>query len=102
MLYCCRKTSCAEWCLSKGGGSCDHLFVNVRQNGTDVDFERCEEVVEKTCPVLDKDKVNRRNCAKDHHCTSLDQMFMCELGMCTNITDVFRYDLISSLQMMTY
>ena len=26
-----RSTSCAEWCLSKGGGSCDQLFVSVRQ-----------------------------------------------------------------------
>eukprot|EP00090_Calanus_glacialis_P002363 TRINITY_DN11756_c0_g1_i1.p1 TRINITY_DN11756_c0_g1~~TRINITY_DN11756_c0_g1_i1.p1 ORF type:complete len:463 (+),score=131.42 TRINITY_DN11756_c0_g1_i1:108-1496(+) len=85
----CKSTSCAEWCLSKGGNSCDHLFVNVRQNGTDVDFEGCHEVVEKTCPVLDESLTNSRNCAKDHHCTSLDQMFMCEAGMCTNITDVF-------------
>ena len=63
----------------------------MRQNGTDVDFEGCHEVVEKTCPVLDESKTHSRNCAKDHHCTSLDQMFMCEAGMCTNITDVFRY-----------
>ena len=71
----CRKTSCAEWCLSKGGGSCDQLFVNVRQNGTDVDYEGCQDVTEKICPVLDKSSAASRNCAKDHHCTSLDGMW---------------------------
>lgn len=32
-------SSCTEWCLSKGGGACDQIYVRVRQNGTDVDFE---------------------------------------------------------------
>ena len=92
-----RSTSCAEWCLSKGLNRCDHLFVNVRQNGTDVDFEGCEGVVEKVCPVLDQSVDNRRNCAKDHHCTSLDQMFLCERGMCTNITEVYRFVLCKAI-----
>lgn len=35
----CRLSSCTEWCLGKGGGACDQIFVQVRQNGTDVDFE---------------------------------------------------------------
>ena len=35
----CRVSSCTEWCLSKGGGACHQIYVRVRQNGTDVDFE---------------------------------------------------------------
>lgn len=88
----CRRSSCAEWCLSKGGGSCDHLYVSVRQNGTDVDFEDCTEVVENPCPVLSKDKNGLYNCKKDNQCTSLNDIFMCELGVCRNITDVFSCD----------
>jgi len=65
------------------------LFVNVRQNGTDVDYEGCQDVTEKICPVLDKSSAASRNCAKDHHCTSLDGMWMCEEGICKNITEVY-------------
>ena len=45
-----RSSSCAEWCLSKGGSSCRHIFVSVRQNGTDVDWEQCDNIVTTTCP----------------------------------------------------
>lgn len=26
-IFACRWSSCSEWCLSKGGGSCTHLYV---------------------------------------------------------------------------
>ena len=31
-----------------------------------------------------------RDCAKDDECSSLDQMFLCQLGTCWNITGAFR------------
>lgn len=87
----CKSTSCAEWCLSKGGGSCDHLFVSVRQNGTDVDFEDCEEVFEKICPVIESTDGEMSNCKKNHptQCTRLTGLFQCEVGVCRNISSVY-------------
>ena len=29
------------------------------------------------------------NCARDNACSSLDQLFLCELGVCWNITSAF-------------
>jgi len=85
----CKSTSCAEWCLSKGGGSCDQLFVSVRQNGTDVNFEDCGEVFEKNCPKYESTDELLSNCKKDQECTELTGVFNCELGVCRNITSVY-------------
>ena len=48
----CRWASCSEWCLSKGGGDCTQLIVNVRANGTDVELEGCDPASEKECQNL--------------------------------------------------
>jgi len=85
----CKSTSCAEWCLSKGGGSCDQLFVSVRQNGTDVNFQECHKVFEKHCPKYESTDELLSNCKKDKECTELTGMFECELGICRNITSVY-------------
>ena len=42
-----------------------------------------------TCPKFSKEDEEGRNCAKDNHCSSLDGMFLCEAGICWNITDAF-------------
>ena len=89
LLHVLRSTSCAEWCLSKGGSSCHHLYVSVRQNGTDVAWEDCQEVTTTTCPRFEKLPEDGRDCAKDNDCTSLDQMFLCQAGTCWNITRAF-------------
>ena len=26
-IIACKWSSCSEWCLSKGGGACDHIYV---------------------------------------------------------------------------
>ena len=85
----CKWSTCSEWCLSKGGGDCTHLFVSVRSNGTDVDLEECEGVEDKYCASLDTEVVAKRNCKEDHKCTRLDRMFRCGKGVCYNITDVY-------------
>ena len=30
-----------------------------------------------------------RNCKNDHVCTALERLFLCENGLCQNVTDVF-------------
>lgn len=85
----CRWTSCSEWCLSKGGADCTHLFVSVRSNGTDVLLQGCRDKFDKYCASLDLNTIEKRNCKKDHKCTRLDKMFRCEDGLCWNITDVY-------------
>ncbi len=85
----CRWASCSEWCLSKGGGDCTQLIVNVRANGTDVELEGCTEATEKECVSLDMEALDTKNCKEDHECTELSQMFKCEDGLCHNISSVY-------------
>ena len=82
----CRWSSCSEWCLSKGGGACTHIYVNVRSNGSDIELEGCTDLVDKTCSSLEERKYN---CKEDHQCTRLDKLFKCEHGVCTNITSAY-------------
>jgi len=88
-ILACKWSSCSEWCLSKGGGACTHLYVSVRNNGSNVEFEECTDIVHKTCPSLDRFNLQKKNCKKDHQCTQLDRTFRCEGGKCWNITDVY-------------
>ncbi|CAG7828810.1 unnamed protein product [Allacma fusca] len=39
-------SSCGEWCLSKSGGACTQIRVDVRSNGTNVRLEGCETDLE--------------------------------------------------------
>jgi len=88
-IVACRWSSCSEWCLSKGGGACTHLYVSVRNNGSNVEFEECTDIVHTKCPSLDRFNLQKKNCKKDHQCTQLDKTFRCEFGKCWNITDVY-------------
>ena len=85
----CKYGSCAEWCLSKGGSSCHHLYVSVRQNGTDVRWEECRHLTNTSCPRFEKVPEEARDCAKDDECSELDEMFLCQQGTCWNITAAF-------------
>ncbi len=49
----CRWSSCVEWCLSRGGGDCTHLYAMVRSNGSDAEFQDCERASRRQCPSLD-------------------------------------------------
>ena len=62
---------------------------SVRNNGSNVEFEECTDIVHKTCPSLDRFNLQKKNCKKDHQCTQLDRTFRCEGGKCWNITDVY-------------
>jgi hypothetical protein len=41
-------------------------LLSVRSNGTDVEFEDCTGLVDKTCPTMDMTTVQKRNCKEDH------------------------------------
>ena len=85
----CRWSSCSEWCLSKGGGDCTHLYVSVRSNGTNLVMEGCKDISQRECKSLNMKEIPERNCKEDHECTVLDKMQRCEDGMCWNITSVY-------------
>ncbi|XP_023336324.1 uncharacterized protein LOC111707445 [Eurytemora carolleeae] len=85
----CTSSSCTEWCLGKGSGPCDQIHVAVRENGTDVDFEGCSNVFRKECPILDSNTASEHNCKKNNQCTQLNGLFICQEGLCTNISEVF-------------
>nr|XP_040575165.1 LOW QUALITY PROTEIN: uncharacterized protein LOC121124116 [Lepeophtheirus salmonis] len=85
----CKWSSCGEWCLSKGGGACTHLYVSVRSNGTDMELKGCKDLVDKTCASLDMSKISTNNCKEDHQCTKLDKLFRCTDGLCYNISQVY-------------
>ena len=85
-IVACKWSSCSEWCLSKGGGACDHIYVSVRSNGTNIHLEECTDIVDKTCATLDTSSLN---CKDDHQCTRLEKLFICEDGRCRNITSAY-------------
>ena len=68
--------------------NCSKLH-SVRNNGSNVEFEECTDIVHTKCPSLDRFNLQKKNCKKDHQCTQLDKTFRCEFGKCWNITDVY-------------
>ena len=64
-------------------------MISVRNNGTNVEFEECTDIVYKNCPSLDLNNVQKKNCKKDHECTGLEEIFRCENGQCFNLTAIY-------------
>jgi hypothetical protein len=48
----------------------------------------CHDTFYKTCPVLDRTHATEHNCKKDNQCGLLEGMFICQLGICRNISEV--------------
>lgn len=84
----CEKTTCGEWCLSKGAGACQHVFVHLRKNGTSLLFGNCTNTANKTCYGLNIETAKNFTCIRDE-CKNLTGIFNCSLGVCHNITDAF-------------
>lgn len=84
----CNWGSCGEWCLSKTSGSCVQIYVNLRQNGSSLDFQNCTNLYNKTCDGIDHDNIKKYRC-KQEECKNLTGTFNCTNGECINITDVF-------------
>ncbi|XP_055373175.1 uncharacterized protein LOC129606714 [Condylostylus longicornis] len=81
--------SCGEWCLSKtSGGGCNQIYVNLRNNGTNLTFQNCTNSANKTCYGIDQDRADKARCIMDE-CKNLTGTFNCTEGQCLNITDAF-------------
>ena len=59
----CKWSSCSEWCLSKGGGACTHIYVRKVFQGEHLDELDCIEVLFnfivrklRHIKIFDKDK----------------------------------------------
>ena len=61
----CTWLSCFEWCLTKSSGLCMQIWVSVRQNGSELAFDQCQDRVEKSCSTDDLIPTHRHLCRKD-------------------------------------
>lgn len=64
------------------------IFVNLRQNGSSLQFQNCTNFVNKTCYGIDTEVAKNFTCIKEE-CKNLTGIFNCTKGVCHNITDVF-------------
>ena len=62
----------------------------MRQEGTDIMMEECEEMDHKRCIELEDIVDKEKSCKRDQECSDLEHLFLCENGICNNITDVYR------------
>lgn len=84
----CDWGSCGEWCLSKTSGACIQIYVNLRNNGSNLLFANCTNSANKTCYGIDQENAKKARCIADE-CKNLTGTFNCTMGMCINITDAF-------------
>lgn len=84
----CDWGSCGEWCLSKSGGACDQIYVNLRRNGSNIILKNCTNSANKTCYGIDQENAKKARCILDE-CKNLTGTFNCSAGSCINITDAF-------------
>ncbi|CAH0393971.1 unnamed protein product [Bemisia tabaci] len=84
----CDWGSCGEWCLSKTSGACIQIYVNLRHNGSNIQYANCTNSANKTCYGIDQENAKKYRCIADE-CKNLTGTFNCTMGMCINITDAF-------------
>ncbi|XP_019868511.1 uncharacterized protein LOC109597303 [Aethina tumida] len=84
----CDWGSCGEWCLSKTSGSCMQIYVNLRQNGSNLLMANCTNIAQKFCYGKDQENAKKSRCIADE-CKNLTGTFNCSMGMCYDITDSF-------------
>lgn len=84
----CDWGSCGEWCLSKTSGACMKIYVNLRNNGSNILLANCTNAANKTCYGIDQENAKKNRCITDE-CKNLTGTFNCTEGMCINITDAF-------------
>ena len=61
------------------------IWVNVRHNGTDVDFFNCKKSKKEDCTVLEPYMEKNYNCSIHKECANLKGMYNCTEGMCRYI-----------------
>ncbi|XP_042234668.1 uncharacterized protein LOC121874550 isoform X2 [Homarus americanus] len=87
----CKWSTCGEWCLSKGSGTCMQIHVMVRNNGSKVNFRDCVDIADENCSALDVNKTHVRHC-KRGQCKDLTGLFTCTRdgeNECREITPAF-------------
>lgn len=84
----CSWGSCGEWCLSKTSGACVQIYVNLRENGTSLQFRNCSNTYNRTCYGIDENNVKHYRC-KQEECKNLSGTYNCTAGTCIGISDVF-------------
>ncbi|XP_030762310.1 uncharacterized protein LOC115887120 [Sitophilus oryzae] len=84
----CDWGSCGEWCLSKTSGSCMQIYVNLRQNGSNLLLANCTNIAQKFCYGKDQEVAKKNRCIADE-CKNLTGTFNCTTGNCIDITDSF-------------
>lgn len=88
----CTWTTCGEWCLSKGSGTCMQIHVMVRNNGSKVNFRDCVDISDKNCSALNVTNTRNYNCKKGE-CKDITGLFNCtkdiEYNNCKEITPAF-------------
>ncbi|XP_067013562.2 uncharacterized protein Teh3 [Anabrus simplex] len=84
----CDWGTCGEWCLSKSSGACTQVYVNLRNNGSNLLFANCTHTTNKTCYGIDQENAKKARCIVDE-CRNLTGTFNCTNGECINITDAF-------------
>ncbi|CAL4091372.1 unnamed protein product, partial [Meganyctiphanes norvegica] len=88
----CDWTTCGEWCLSKGGGSCFQINVMARNNGSNIKFRDCVDVSDQQCSALNVNLTRSYACKKGQ-CKELTGLFNCtkdDDNECREITPAFR------------
>ncbi|KAK4309329.1 hypothetical protein Pmani_019054 [Petrolisthes manimaculis] len=87
----CLWSTCGEWCLSKGSGSCMQIHVMVRYNGSKINFRNCVDILDENCSALDVNMTHPHGC-KLGQCKDITGLFNCtreEPNNCRNITPAF-------------
>ncbi|XP_023331350.1 uncharacterized protein LOC111703596 [Eurytemora carolleeae] len=85
--------SCYEWCISDPGGLCTRVWVQVRENGTNIELSQCSQVFEYRCPTMLDPPANETLNCKDidnYQCADLSTVLQCADGLCTNITLIYK------------
>ncbi|XP_057381868.1 uncharacterized protein LOC130704464 [Daphnia carinata] len=92
----CTWLSCFEWCLTKSSGLCMQIWVSVRQNGSELSFDQCQDRVEQSCATDDLIPSHRHLCRKDQ-CENLLGLFNCTNGVCVNVTSAMTCNKFTNL-----
>ena len=86
----CSWASCGEWCLTKTSRFCPQIHVTTRHNGTEVQLSNCTNFISVSCPEAELRKSDRFNCNNGTECKTLNGVFNCTLGHCTNISRAYQ------------
>jgi len=92
----CTWLSCFEWCLTKSSGLCMQIQVSVRNNGSQLTLDDCQDIEETSCTTDDFIPTFRHICHKNQ-CEFLGGLFNCTKGTCINVTSALTCNKFTSI-----